>query len=158
MRSTRFRFTLGQLIAFIGLMAVFFFLLTTSHWPITLAIAIVTPGFVLDRRQGGAGILGAMLAGILGFSGVGAAFFAYYYVQGDASGLGHTGPGAWLTYFGLGGLAWGTIFGVCTWSVLLLLGLLKHRKMRHIESRPSTDRHRLGRPGQENPWTGGPRR
>jgi hypothetical protein len=133
MRLPRLRFTLGQLIAFIGFMAVLCFLLTT-YWPMALAIAIVTPGFVLDRRQGGAGILGAMLAGILGFGGIGVALFAYFSFKGDASGLGHTGPGAWLTYLGLGGLVCGTIFGLCAWSVLFLLGLLNGRKPRHAES------------------------
>jgi hypothetical protein len=139
MRIPRFRFTLAQLIAFVGIVAVFCFLLTTTYWPMTLAIAIVTPGFVLDRRQGGAGILGAMLAGILGFSGLGVAVYAYFYSKGDAAALGHTGPGAWLTYLGLGGLVWGTIFGLCTWSVLFLLGLLSHRDSPHIESRSIRD-------------------
>ena len=125
-----FRYTLGQLAAFVAFAAVLCFLLTTGNWPVALAIAIVTPGFLMDRRQGGAGILGAMLAGILGFSGIGAAFYLYMWLTGDRSGLGHASPGAWLTYIGLGGLAWGTVFGLCAWAVLFLIGLMKPLKSR----------------------------
>ena len=132
-----FRYTLGQLVAFVAFAAVLCFLLATGNWPVALAIAIVTPGFLLDRRQGGAGILGAMLAGILGFSGLGAAFYLYTWTQGDRSGLGHASPGAWLTYIGLGGLVWGTVFGLCAWTALFLLGLLKPLKS-HGEPRGSS--------------------
>jgi hypothetical protein len=155
-KPRRFRFTLRQLMVFIGFMAAICFFLTTTSWWIGLAIAIVTPGFILDRRQGGAGILGAMLAGALGFIAIGVALYAYSSFNGDASALGHTGPGAWLTGLGLGGLFCGTIFGLCTWSVLFLLGLLNRLKPPHAESRGSAFRHGRGDGGLEHPGTGRP--
>jgi hypothetical protein len=156
MSGPRFRFTLGQLIAFVGSMAVLCSLLNTTYWPLTLAIAIVTPGFVLDRSHGGAGILGSMLAGILGFGGLGLAFYADSYFKRDASGLGHAGPGAWLTYIGLGGLIWGAIFGLCSWSVLFLLGLLNVLRPPKVESGGSAVRHGCGDRGLKSPRTGDP--
>jgi hypothetical protein len=143
--------------AFIGFMAAICFFLTTTYWPIGLAIAIVMPGFILDRRQGGAGILGAMLAGALGFSAIGAALYAYSSFNGDASGLGHTGPGAWLTVLGLGGLFVGTIFGLGGWSVLFLLSIPDRLKRPHVESRGSASRRGGADRGLEHPRTGGPR-
>jgi hypothetical protein len=156
MRLPPLRFTLGQLIAFVGATAVFCFFLTTRYWPIALAIAIVTPGFLLDRRRGGAGILGAMLAGFLGFSTIGLGFYVYFSFNGGASALGHTGPGAWLTFLGLAGLVCGTIFGLTTWSVLFLLGLVNVLKPPQVESRGSAIRHGRGDRVLTPPWTGLP--
>jgi hypothetical protein len=156
MQLPRLRFTLGQLIAFVGATAVFCFFLTTRYWLIAPAIAIVAPSFLLDRRKDGAGILGAMLAGILGFSGIGLGFYVYLSFGGDASALGQTGPGAWLTYVGLAGLVCGTIFGLSTWSVLFLLGLADVLKPPQVESRGSVIRHGRGDRGLTPSRTGLP--
>jgi hypothetical protein len=66
MKPTRFRFTIGQVIALIIESAVLFAALRTPFWPAVLAIQVVLAGFAVDRAKGGNGIYGAMIAGAIG--------------------------------------------------------------------------------------------
>lgn len=125
MQPPRFQFTIGQLLAVIGFLAVLCSLFTSFPWPIGFAVAITTPGYLLDRKRGHSGLFGSMLAGLIGFTIVGIGLYAYNSSNGNAGAFGPDGPGASVTGFGVWGLFWGTILGLGAWSVLSLHGFLK---------------------------------
>ena len=71
MQPPRFQFTIRQLIATVGLIAVLCSLFTGFRWPIELAIASVPIGFLVERMRGESGVMGAMMAGMFGFGAFG---------------------------------------------------------------------------------------
>jgi hypothetical protein len=68
----RFRFTIRQLIALIAICAVAFALLRTPFAFLVIALALVLPGFLIERARGGEGILGGAISAslIVAFLGV----------------------------------------------------------------------------------------
>jgi hypothetical protein len=164
MRPFRLQFTIAHILAVVAISALMCFLLSAGLWPVIVVIAIVAPGFFLDRAKGGAGILGAMLAGILGFVGYGIACYVYLYSHGDASRL-DIRLGSLLTWLGLLGLACGAIFGLCAWPICLLAGRLNRAVPRpvskpegsQLETRGPTVRYGYVDRGLQHPRAGGRR-
>jgi hypothetical protein len=127
MQRPRFRYTLAQLTKWIAVLAMFFALLRTPAWPLITAALLVVPGYAIDRARGGAGILGAMLAGAIEFLALGLIGLLMAHFSG---GLG-PGPVAFdLSAIVVGaillstlGLAWGVCVGTWLWMLSFLRGL-----------------------------------
>jgi hypothetical protein len=150
MRRFRCQFTIGQLLALVGVSALFCYLLSAGLWPVIVAIAVVAPGFFLDRAKGGAGVLGAMIAGILGFVGFG---IAASIIEGSSP-RPEIGFGTVLTFLGLIGLAFGATFGFCAWLAFFLAGLLNRPKRAKVESSTPTVRYGPSDRGLPHPRSG----
>jgi len=121
MALLRYQFTLRQLIKLVALAAVCFAIFRTPAWPILVAVGLVLPGFAIDRARGGAGLLGAILAGMIGFVGIGITFFVYarlvrHQPYDDLPLLFPV-----LVFFGLMGLIWGFFVGVWTGLIVFLI-------------------------------------
>jgi hypothetical protein len=114
----RYQFTLRQLIKVVVLAALFFAMFRTPAWPFILAIGLVLPGFAIDRGRGGSGILGAILSGMLGFVGMGTAFYVTEWVLLHRQSNDLPAPFPFLAVLGLMGLAWGLLVGV--WAGLVV--------------------------------------
>jgi hypothetical protein len=122
MARFRYQFTLRQLIKLVALAAACFGLLRTPAWPFLLAVALVLPGFAIDRARGDAGVLGSILASMIGFVGIGTTLFIYYewpLRQWLSDGL----PLLFLllVYVGLLGLIWGFFVGVSAGLIVFLV-------------------------------------
>jgi hypothetical protein len=117
----RFRFTLGQLITFIAALAVLLALLRTPIGPMLLATGLVLGGFALDRARGRPGILGAMLAGLIGSLGLGAVILLEDLHDGRLM-FGGAAPLFILPAFGMVGLAFGLLVGFLALTILFLGG------------------------------------
>jgi hypothetical protein len=74
-RRPAWRFTIGQLVKLIAALAVIFALIRTPIWPLAPAIGIALGGFAVGRAGGGTGILGATVAGVVGFATFGLVVF-----------------------------------------------------------------------------------
>ncbi len=80
MRTLRLRFTLGQHITLIAVLAVLFASLRTPFWPLILALGLILGGFAIDRSRGGLGIDGAMMAGVIGFPAIGVVIYIVFLI------------------------------------------------------------------------------
>ena len=117
MRLPRFRFTLRQLIKLVAVSAVVFALIRTPAWPFILAFGLILPGFTIDRARGGRGILGATLAGMIGFVGTGMVFYALdWWLSYPESNF--NPPFAFFVFLALMGLIWGLFVGL--WARLIV--------------------------------------
>ena len=135
MGLSKFQFSLRQLVKWVALCAVFFAMMRTLPWPIILATALVFPGFAIDRAGGGAGILGAVLAGVVEFIGIGLAFYVCTYLFFNPEGI--TGKDIYnglppvfvsVVFLAVMGLAWGLMVGLWLWSIVFLTGRDVHSK------------------------------
>jgi hypothetical protein len=122
MRRPRLRFTIGQLVTLVAAVAVALAVLRTPVWPIVLAIGPILPGFTMDRARGGAGIVGAMLAGALTFVIFGGALFVYDLLSYRSIAYDSPAPYFILLALGVAGLACGTVVGCIAFGIMLLLG------------------------------------
>ncbi len=117
MRVPRFRFTIRHLISLIVLEAVVLALIRTPAWPFILAFGLILPGFTIDRARDGSGILGAMLAGMIGFAGTGMVFYALdWWLSYPESNF--NPPFAFFYFLALMGLIWGLSVGL--WARLIV--------------------------------------
>lgn len=125
MRVPRFRFTLGQLIKLIAVLAIFFARLRTPAWPLIRAIVPIIPGFAIGWAKGGSGLLGSMPAGAIGGLGLGIVILAYSHLfHGSSSGVADLSwPHGGAAYLSMMGLAWGVCVGTWLFVIALLLGL-----------------------------------
>jgi hypothetical protein len=157
MQGPLFRFTLGQLIKLIAVLAMFFALLRTPAWPLILAIVPIIPGFALDWSKGGPGLLGSMLAGAIGGLGLGIVILVYSHLfDGSSSGVADL---FWLlggaAYLSLMGLAWGVCVGTWLFVIALLLGLRPGAKSSPVEPIARIIPHRFEDRGLQHPQVRG---
>ncbi|MGP0064615.1 MAG: hypothetical protein ACLQGP_13585 [Isosphaeraceae bacterium] len=134
MARFRLQFKLRQLIKLVALAAVIFALFRTFAGLFVLAIGLLLAGFVIDLARGGKGVLGSMLAGMLGFFGFGAVAFVYDRLFVGKPDDWIISPYALLLSLSLAGLILGVIFGICAWLLVILTSRLGHPYPRHRES------------------------
>jgi hypothetical protein len=134
MKLPRLRFTLGQHIALVAVSAVLFSLLRTPVWPVIIAIVLVLPGFAIDRARGGPRILGAMLAGAIGFLAYGVALCTYLCFFRGLSLFDSPWPFVMILALGMAGLAWGSAVGFWVWIMFGLCGRAVRPGPMHDES------------------------
>ena len=140
MAPPRFQFTLRHLMWLVAVSAVASALLTTLAAPLIVAIAMIVPGFVVERYRGGTGIIGGTISGCLITTGLVAAFcvLAYYSGNGSFAGLLSTFPSLYLLF----------VLSL-VWSGLASIFL--HLSLRALERR-SPQHNAIDSPGEAIVW------
>ncbi len=125
MAPPRFQFTLRHLMWLVAVSAIASALLTTLAAPLVLAIAMIVPGFVIERIRGGTGIIGGTISGCMITTGLVAAFCVLAYSgNGSFAGLLSTFPSLYLLF----------VLSV-VWSGIA--SILLHLSLRALERRSS---------------------
>ena len=122
MKWPRFRLTLFQIMALVAICAVLLSTIPPAIWLLVPAILIVIPGFTIDRARGGPGIVGAMVAGVVGFLGFGIAILTYLCLFRGLKVFDSPAPFVMTLALGIAGLAWGAVVGFWAWMILGLMG------------------------------------
>jgi hypothetical protein len=124
-----FQVSLRQSMKWVALCAGLFAMMRTPAWPMVLTTAPVVLGFAIDRARGGAGILGAVLAGIVEFVGIGLAFYVYTYFVfhpegGTGKDISNGLPPVFVAVVFLAaiGVVWGLMVGPWLWLIVFLTG------------------------------------
>lgn len=120
MARSRYQFRLHQLIKLVALTAIAFAILRSSGWPLILGVVLVIPGFAIDRARGGVGIVGSIVAGMVGCFGVGMVVFVREWLVSRPSSDGPMLTFGLLILLTLTGLIWGASFGVWAWLIVNL--------------------------------------
>src|SRR5437764_186268 len=112
MQPARSGFTLHKTIGLIVVCAVIIALLLTPGAPLTVAIGIVLPGFVIDRVRGRTGIVGGTISASFVWIGVGIAVYTYSSLRPDPALADYLGPPPLtLLLLGAAGVVWGALAG-----------------------------------------------
>ena len=140
MSPPRFQFTLRHLMWLVAVCAIASALLTTLAAPLVLAIAMIVPGFVIERIRGGTGIIGGTISGCMITTGLVAVFcvLAYYSGNGSFEGLLSTFPSLYLLF--VLSLVWSG-----------LASMLLHLSLRALERR-SSKLNAIDPPGEAIVW------
>jgi hypothetical protein len=118
MKVHRLRFTIGQGITLIAVLAVFFASLRTPFWPLVLALGLILGGFEVDRSRGELGIDGAMIAGVIGSPSIGFVIYGVFHVLDGFQHFSLAEFVVFLSQLAFGGWCLGFVVGC--WSFMIL--------------------------------------
>jgi hypothetical protein len=111
-----FRFTLGQLLKMIAVLAVFLALLRMPFGPPIVVIALVVAGFAIDRARGGAGFRGGILTSVVVHLAIGLlGRVTHEFLFEDPSRLTFQATLVGLMYYALIGWIWGVAVSTPCW-------------------------------------------
>ena len=121
MRLPWFRLTIGQLLKWIGVCAVFLAVLRTPAAPWVVGVSLVLPGFLIGRAHGHAGIWGGAISAWVAFVAYGIAYYAYDYFFPEPNVVDYVGPVFTLGLLSVYGVIWGTVVGMALHFAITLV-------------------------------------